>query len=140
MWHGFKKENEIINSLPGISSEDLGIEKDPRGVALNTLGAKADSGKLRPWLVLGAFAHALEEVTKVGTAGALKYTDNGWISVPNGSERYMDAAMRHLLKVMQGEEMDNGPGGIYTKHIANAIWNLLAVLELEEREESISKV
>lgn len=107
------------------------VETDPSGVALNTPGAKADSGKLRPWLVLGGFAKGLEEVTKVGTLGAAKYTDNGWKTVPEGRERYMEAAMRHILAAAQGEEYDNGPGGIGTKHLANAAWCLLAVLSLE---------
>jgi hypothetical protein len=114
-------------------------EQDPSGRPLNSPGAKADSGKLRPWLVLGQFSNALEEVSKVGTAGAKKYTENGWLTVENGKNRYMDAAMRHLLEIGKGNQLDDGPTGIYTKHIANAIWNLLAVLELEEREESSSK-
>jgi len=166
MWHGFKKGNELINlgvAYP-VKREECYVtrevassgvahpvgrkkllemaaiigEADPSGVALNTPGAKADAGKLRPWLVLGGFARALKEVTKVGTLGAAKYTDNGWITVPNGKERYMDAAMRHILAAASGEKYDNGTGGIGTKHLANACWCILATLELEEREESTS--
>ena len=37
-------------------------------------GAKLDKDKPRPGLVLGGFAKALIEVSKVGTAGAKKYT------------------------------------------------------------------
>lgn len=165
MWHGFNKENELINNLANaVKREECYVtrevassgvahpvgrkkllemaaiigEADPSGRPLNTPGAKADAGKQRPWLVLGEFSRALEEVTKVGTAGAKKYTPRGWVSVENGKERYMDAAMRHLLEVGKGNTLDDGPSGIYTKHLANAIWNLLAVLELEEREESTS--
>jgi Domain of unknown function (DUF5664) len=160
---GFKTENELINmradddgwkpentwpfptgekpvgpSNVVFSNASKPLEVDPRGLPLNSPGAKADAGKLRPWLVLGEFSNALEEVSKVGTAGAKKYTPNGWITVENGKERYMDAAMRHLLEIGKGNKYDDGPTGIYTKHISNAIWNLLAVLELEEREESTS--
>ena len=165
MWHGFNKENELIDNLANaVKREECYVtrevassgvahpvgrknlleraaiigEADPSGRPLNTPGAKADAGKQRPWLVLGEFSRALEEVTKVGTAGAQKYTPRGWVSVENGKERYMDAAMRHLLEVGNGNTLDDGPSGIYTKHLANAIWNLLAVLELEEREESTS--
>lgn len=134
MWHGFKKENEIINSefsksLPGLCATDL--ELDPKGKPLNTPGAKADANKIRPWLVLGAFSRALEEVSKVGTAGAKKYTDNGWKTVPSAEQRYMDAFMRHMLKLGKGEKYDNDPSCTNTHHIANMVWNLLAVLELE---------
>jgi Domain of unknown function (DUF5664) len=116
------------------------LETDPNGKPLNSPGAKADSGKLRPWLVLSAFSNALEEVSKVGTAGAKKYTDNGWVTVPDAENRYMDAFGRHLLKLGSGEVYDTGEGGIGTKHIAQMIWNLLAVLELQERnEKSTSK-
>jgi Domain of unknown function (DUF5664) len=112
-------------------------EKDPDGKNLNSPGAKADCGKLRPWLVLGDFSHALEEVVKVGTAGARKYTDHGWLSVENAEDRYMEAYARHMIELGKGKVYDDGPTGTYTKHLANAIWNLLAVLELQERNESI---
>ena len=107
---------------------------------LNQPGAKADAGKLRPWLVLGEFSNALEEVTKVGTAGAKKYTPKGWVTVPDAENRYMDAFGRHMLELGKGNKMDDGPTGVYTHHIANMIWNLLAVLELQLRnEKSTSK-
>lgn len=134
-WNGFKTENEMINN--GIyRTEYTAEEMDPRGIALNTPGAKADAGKLRPWLVLGGFSNALEDVCIVGTLGASKYTDNGWKTVPNGKERYLEAAMRHLLKAAQGEEYDIGPGGIGTKHLAQVAWNVLAALELSDEKSS----
>lgn len=164
MWHGFKTENQYINSLVqameseqsnnvGYSAkqeqkfwegaiklpEGYKFEKDPSGRSLNTPGAKADAGKLRPWLVLGAFSHALEEVAKVGTAGAKKYTPNGWKTVPDAEDRYMEAFMRHLLELGKGNEIDDGPNGVYTHHIANMIWNLCAVLELKLSEKSTDK-
>jgi hypothetical protein len=109
-------------------------EADPSGVSANTPGAKLDSGKLRPRLVLGEFSRALTEVVKVGTKGAEKYSPRGWLSVPNGRERYAEAADRHQLKVNQGVTFDDGPGGTGERHKAQVIWNLLAELELELRE------
>jgi hypothetical protein len=152
---GFKTENEIINDMfnedkdtwvfptssykPGkITIVPKGVEIDPSGRPLNSPGAKADAGKLRPWLVLGQFSHALEEVTKVGTAGAKKYTPNGWLTVPEAEERYMDAFARHMLEVGKGNKMDDGPSGVGTMHLANMVWNLLAVLELQLRNEKSS--
>lgn len=147
----FKKENDKINMeltqfWPDMGRSQVGIivgdvppmETDPSGRPLNTPGAKADAGKLRPWLVLGSFSNALEEVSKVGTAGAKKYTPNGWKTVENAEDRYMDAFGRHLLKYGKGEEIDDGPNGTYTHHIANMIWNLCAVLELKLNGKSTS--
>ena len=87
-------------------------------------GAKLDAGKVRLGLVLGGFANALVEVGKVGTFGAAKYSDNGWLEVPHGEKRYTDALFRHLLT---DEEVDSESGLL---HLAHACWNLLAVLEL----------
>ena len=50
----------------------------PDDPAQHEPGAKLDSGKIRPSLVLGGFARALAEVSAVGTFGAEKYSDNGW--------------------------------------------------------------
>lgn len=111
------------------------LEADPTGGSLNEPGKKADAGKLLPWLFFSGFANALEKVAEVTTLGARKYTPNGWAAVANGPERYMEAAMRHLIYLGQGEKFDSGPGGIGTLHKAQIIWNLLASLELELREE-----
>ena len=106
-------------------------EADPSGISPHTPGAKLDAGKNRLGLVLQGFANALEEVGRVGTFGANKYTDNGWMSVPNGHARYTDAAYRHLLKEAQGELLDPDSG---LQHAAHAAWNALARLELKLRE------
>mgnify|MGYP000863026595 FL=1 len=102
-------------------------EADPSGISLNTPGAKADAGKLRPSLVLGGFAKALEAVVLVGTKGAAKYTDNGWKEVPNGFARYSDAQGRHELKRNKGEPHDADSGDL---HLAHEAWNALAKLQL----------
>lgn len=106
----------------------LVIEKDPNGIEQHAAGSKLDAGKTRLGLVLGGFSKALEEVGKVGTFGANKYTDNGWKSVPNGEARYTDALFRHLLK--------ESTEGLYDsetelQHAAHAAWNALARLELQ---------
>jgi hypothetical protein len=109
-------------------------EIDPNGIGQHEPGAKLDAGKLRPWLCIGGFSRALEEVAKVTTVGARKYSPNGWKAVPDGKDRYMDAAVRHMIKCGQGEKVDRDTGCL---HHAQVIWNLLASLELElqEREE-----
>lgn len=107
-------------------------ESDPHGKDPHSPGAKLDAGKPMVSLVLGGFARALEEVVKVGTYGARKYTPNGWMSVPNGIERYTDALGRHQLKEWQGELCDPDTE---LKHAAHLAWNALARLELMLRAE-----
>ena len=109
-------------------------EIDPHGKDPHKPGAKLDNGKVLPWLCISGFSRALEEVAMVTTMGALKYTRNGWMEVPNGAERYMEAFGRHMLALGRGEVFDNGPGGTNCMHKAQAIWNLMASLELELRQ------
>lgn len=106
----------------------IGGEADPHGKDPHSPGAKLDAGKERPWLMLSGFANALRAVAEVTTVGATKYTPNGWKSVVNGPERYMDAFGRHML-ALGGGEIRDGETGCY--HKAQMIWNLLAALELE---------
>lgn len=102
-------------------------EATPDGIDQHAPGAKLDAGKLRPALVLGGFANALLAVTKVGTDGAAKYTDNGWREVANGFQRYSDAEGRHRLYREAGETHDKLSGSL---HLAHEAWNALAKLEL----------
>jgi Domain of unknown function (DUF5664) len=112
-------------------------ESDPHGFEQNSPGAKLDAGKNRVWLCLGNFPRALDEVAKVTSAGARKYTENGWKNVPDGINRYMDAFGRHMLAVGKGEVFDtirDAEGNIIDDpvlHKAQMIWNLMAALELE---------
>lgn len=106
------------------------MENDPNGFGPHTAGAKLDAGKNRLGLVLLGFARALEQVGRVGTHGATKYTDDGWVSVPDGERRYTDAMLRHLLREATGEEIDPDTG---LHHAAQVCWNALARLELTLR-------
>ena len=106
-------------------------EVDPNGKNANEPGAKLDSGKVRPALVIQGFRKALLAVSEVGTFGAAKYTDDGWKSVPDGRKRYEDALYRHLL----AEGVDEQSG---LPHLAHAAWNLLAMLELETSQNDVA--
>lgn len=94
-------------------------------------GAKLDSGKPRVDLVLGDFANALLAVSRVGTHGAEKYTDRGWLSVPNAQERYASAMLRHWMATHSEGVIDPESG---LPHLAHAAWNALALCELHYRE------
>ena len=110
----------------------MSTERDPDGKDPHSLGAKLDAGKVRPALVLGGFARALLEVSKVGTYGAIKYTDNGWIEVPDGENRYDDADLRHWLYEKAGEHRDPDTALLHAAHKA---WNSLARLDMMLREK-----
>ena len=105
-------------------------EADPHGTDPHELGAKLDAGKRLADLVLGDFARALGAVVDVGTHGAQKYTRHGWLYVPDGRNRYADAAMRHWLARHAGEEVDPQSGLL---HLAHECWNKLAELEFALR-------
>ena len=110
-------------------------ESDPHGKDQHETGAKLDAGKPRLGLVLGAFANALVEVGKVGTYGAQKYTDNGWLDVPKGKARYTDALLRHVL----AETNETHDPDTKLLHAAHAAWNALARLELILRKRGESE-
>lgn len=130
---------QLIDRLPDIPAslrwpEELrqayeARESDPKGLDPHQPGAKLDAGKVRMGLVMRGFARALFEVGRVGTYGAGKYSPNGWLEVENGEERYMDAGLRHLIDDAI-EEIDKDTN---LWHLAQAAWNLLAVLELRLR-------
>lgn len=108
------------------------MEIDPHGKDQHETGAKLDAGKPRMSLVVGGFSRAIEAVAEIGTYGAQKYTDNGWMDVPNGIERYKDAMMRHLFAFEKGETYDKDSE---LEHLAHMAWNALAVLELQIRKD-----
>lgn len=109
------------------------MESDPTGRDPHEPGAKLDTGKVLPWLCIAGFSRAIAAVADVTTKGARKYTRNGWVSVPDGEDRYMEAFGRHMLALGRGEVIDGDTGCL---HKAQMIWNLLAALELELRRDA----
>lgn len=97
-------------------------------------GAKDDSLKPDMDLVLSKFSRSLQEISKVGTFGAKKYSEDGWLDVPNGVRRYQSALLRHYFKHSEGELVDKETNYL---HLAHAAWNSLAVLELYLKELDI---
>ena len=117
-----------IFSVAAIESADQHLSSTD----LHVPGAKDDKGKPMAGVLLD-FSRALQTVVGVGTYGAKKYTRLGWATVPEGSQRYLDAMMRHLLA------MDVDPDGLDKEtglpHLAHVAWNALAVLELQARRK-----
>lgn len=93
-------------------------------------GVKHDTGKPRMGLVLEDFPRAMMEVARVTTFGADKYTPSGWVTVPDGVDRYRDALARHVVTgYSEGRDKESG-----LLHAAHTAWNALAVLELMLRD------
>lgn len=78
-------------------------------------GVKDDQEKNRwellPWA-------AVEDVVRVLTYGAKKYSPENWRKVENGRERYWAAAQRHLAAWRRGERADAETG---ISHLAHAM-------------------
>jgi hypothetical protein len=121
-------EGKLMGRLFGVHLDD----RDPDGLDAHKPGAKLDAGKPRMTLVLKNFRQALALVGRVGTYGANKYSDNGWVFVNNGVERYSDALFRHLLEEEYDLQLDPESK---IPHAAHAAWNALARLELMLRQE-----
>lgn len=95
-------------------------------------GVKFDNGKIRASLIMCSMARALEAVCEIGTFGANKYTDDGWLEVPNGEQRYTDALFRHMFLEAKGSKYDDDSG---LRHAAHTAWNALARLDIQLRRE-----
>lgn len=128
------KNYECTSSPVIIEEVEIASESDPNGRKPNEAGTKLDAGKNRLGLVLCGFARALQEVGAVGTYGANKYTDNGWMEVPDGERRYTDAMLRHLMREATGEKRDKDTNIL---HAAHCCWNALARLDLMLRKEEL---
>lgn len=105
-------------------------EEDPSGISQHAPGAKLDAGKQRPSLIFDSMFNALAGVVSVGTFGANKYSDGGWLHVEGGIQRYRDAQLRHEYKLSLGELVDPESGLPHDFHRA---WNVLAQVELKAR-------
>lgn len=96
------------------------------------LAFKNDGGKPLAGQMLRDFAHALQLIAKNTTWGinGEGYAPGSWREVPNASERYQDALVRHLLAHFSGELIDERSKQL---HLVMAGWNILALIELESR-------
>jgi hypothetical protein len=87
-------------------------------------GVKYDNGKPRMSLLF-TLGSALLSVLDIIEYGAAKYPSaDNWKKLPNGQERYTDAALRHLQQSFN-EDLDKESG---KPHLAHAACNLLFAL------------
>lgn len=130
--HGFSRLPNCLTRLK--TQPETTTEQDPTGLDQHAPGAKVDYGKVRMHLITGGMARAITEVAKVGTFGASKYTDGGWVFVPDGFRRYEDAQQRHAASRHMGETHDKDSNLL---HLAHEAWNALAKLDLYIRNEEL---
>lgn len=71
----------------------------------------------------------IEDIVKVYTAGAKKYSDNSWQDLENGYQRYKAALFRHLLEYEKGNKIDSDTG---CQHLAQVAWNAITLLWLDK--------
>ena len=104
----------------GVSFVDTKIiEKEP----VATESIKNDFADKKPrWELLPI--EELAGVVDVYTAGAKKYGENRWQTLPNGVNRYLGAFFRHLTAYKRGEQFDPEDGCL---HLDKCIWNMIAV-------------
>ena len=69
---------------------------------------------------------ALLALTRVFEQGAIKYERDNWLKGGKPDEEYLDSALRHIF-ANETETYDADTGCL---HIAHAVWNLCALIEL----------
>ena len=107
------------NSIDSFFVDTKIIEKEP--IAIESI--KNDLADKKPrWDLLPI--EELAGVVDVYTAGAKKYGENRWQTLPNGVNRYLGAFFRHLTAYKRGEQFDPEDGCL---HLDKCIWNMIAV-------------
>ena len=96
-------------------------------------GEKHDENKNRLELIP---PESLLYLGQVLTFGANKYEPWGWVNVDRATERYYGAALRHLMAWANGNPIDKESG---LPHLAHALCNIVFLLELDIKNETISR-
>lgn len=99
---------ELTTPVPTLSVKDL----NDRYASDIATGVKQDAEKIRVELLEPSW---LEEVGRVLTFGANKYTDNNWRGgMPY--TRLLGALLRHTFAIMRGEDYDPESGLTHVGH------------------------
>lgn len=102
------------------------IEDTPLGV--EGKAARFNAGKPQLSEIM-LFDTALDDLAKVMEMGGIKYEPGNWLKGGWTAKQYLDCAVRHIRDHMTKGLYDADLG---TKHIAQAVWNLLAAMCLCE--------
>jgi hypothetical protein len=88
-------------------------------------GSKRDSRKGKGRFDLLPF-YAIQRLARVYENGAIKYGDNNW-RLGQPCSRYLDSALRHLMKAASGWKDED--------HFGQAMWNIAAIMETQKMVE-----
>jgi hypothetical protein len=78
------------------------------------------------------FVNPMKAIARIMEFGAAKYADGNWRKGGKPDREYLDSMMRHLTYWLHGEVYDDDSG---CSHLGHAIWNLLALHELNHPDE-----
>jgi hypothetical protein len=78
------------------------------------------------------FVNPIKAVARIMEFGATKYEDGNWRKGGKPDREYLDSMMRHITSWLGGEVYDTDSG---CSHLGHAIWNLLALHELNHPDE-----
>jgi len=88
-------------------------------------GSKRDSRNGKGRFDLLPF-YAIQRLARVYENGAKKYGDNNW-RLGQSCSRYLDSALRHLMKAGSGWKDED--------HFGQAMWNIAAIIETQKMIE-----
>jgi len=80
------------------------------------------------------FANPIKAIARIMEFGAMKYADGNWRKGGKPDREYLDSMMRHITLWVHGEKYDDDSG---CSHLGHAIWNLMALHELNHPDEII---
>jgi hypothetical protein len=112
-----------IDDPTGLEEASKALQKETH----STGAQKEIVGKLRYDLVPVEFE---DELAKVYTEGAKKYSDRNWEKGLLFMKHHYAAARRHMAKWVKGVDLDDETN---THHLANAAWHLAAIITLSAR-------
>jgi len=78
------------------------------------------------------FPASLISLARIMEYGAHKYEPMNWAKGGKPDEEYLDACIRHLV-AWKNSHIDQESG---CNHLGHAIWNLMALLDLNYKEEA----
>lgn len=79
------------------------LQKEVSSLMQDSVFKKKESNKPEMWLLP---FEALEQISDLMTwANNNKYTKHSWRTLPNGEEQYLNAMLRHMSAMQQGEEV-----------------------------------
>lgn len=110
VYRHMKKQKQATHSYAAAPKPEVGVKYDLD---------KPDYSLIPP--------KPLDDVVKVLTLGAQKYSRNNWKLLENARARYFAAAMRHLWARFRGEIYDKESG---LDHGAHAVCCILFMMEM----------